>query len=75
MTRIRNLLLYSVTLVVLAACGGSGSDDVTIATDDPPQGAKANSVNSGAMAADANPDRATAAAATTDRRVAASPER
>ena len=75
MTRIRNLLLCASTLVTFAACGGSGTGDVTIATDDPPPGSKASPTQT-APIADASADRGSSTpASTTAYSIAGSPGR
>lgn len=56
----RTLLLAVATVGLFVACGGSDNGDVTIATDDPPPGSKANPVQSAPVAADAARDRAVA---------------
>jgi hypothetical protein len=60
MTTIRTLLVCAGTLVLIAACGGSGNGDVTIATDDPPPGSKSTGMRSGPLAADTTTARVAA---------------
>lgn len=58
MRTMRITLLFGCALALCAACGGSGTGDVTIATDDPPANGK--SAPTRAAATEGTPTRAPA---------------